>query len=125
MSTGQAAWTRQKDKSEIKSFLRDSAVLPSVYEARSDIRTNICKYRTPSEETEQQKTLPSRTQQCEDSFKKRKALLTSDRVLAIYDPTKSTRIYVDDGPAGLAATVAQLHLIVGSDNEGWNAYQSR
>ena len=48
-----------------------------------------------------------------------KALLTLDRVLTNYDPTKKTRLYVDDDPAGLAATVAQLHPIEESDKGAW------
>ena len=36
-------------------------------------------------------------------------LLTSDRILPKYDPTKATRVYVHDHPARVAATVAQIH----------------
>jgi len=43
--------------------------------------------------------------------------LTSDRVLANYDPTKPTRVYVDDGPAGVAATVA--HTVKDVDHPVW------
>jgi len=43
--------------------------------------------------------------------------LTSDRVLANYDPTKPTRVYVDDGPARVAATVA--HTVKDVDHPVW------
>ena len=36
-------------------------------------------------------------------------LLTSDRILPKYDPTKATRVYVHDDPARVTATVAQIH----------------
>ena len=48
-----------------------------------------------------------------------KELLTSDRVLANYDPTRQTRVYVDDGPAGVAATVAQEYTVEGVDHPVW------
>ena len=56
------------------------------------------------------------TQECEDSFEELKHLLTSGRVLANYNPTKATHLYVDDGPAGVAATIAQLHEVQGIDH---------
>ena len=36
-------------------------------------------------------------------------LLTSDRILPKYHPTKAIRVYVDDGPARVAAIAAQIH----------------
>ena len=59
------------------------------------------------------------TQECEDSFEELKQILTSDRVLANYDPTKATRLYVDDGPTGVAVTIAQLHEVQGIDHQLW------
>ena len=40
-------------------------------------------------------------------------------MLANYDPTKATRLYVDDGPAGVAVTIAQLHEVQGIDHQLW------
>ena len=44
---------------------------------------------------------------CEESFQELKDLLCSDTVMASYDPAWRTRLYVDEGPTGVAATVAQ------------------
>lgn len=46
-------------------------------------------------------------------------LLTSDRILQRYDLTKATRVYVDDGLARVAATVAQIHKFEKVDKPVW------
>ena len=47
------------------------------------------------------------TKECQSSFDKMKEMLRSDVVLGNYDPSKETRLYVDHGPKGVAATVTQ------------------
>ena len=39
--------------------------------------------------------------------------------MAYLDPQKETRLYVDEGPAGVAATVAQIQEIQGVDHSVW------
>ena len=59
------------------------------------------------------------TNLCEDSFQELKELLSSDTVMANYDPSRATRLYVDDGPTGVAATVAQEYEVEGLDHPAW------
>ena len=56
-----------------------------------------------------------------------KKILSSDTVLASFDPVKETRVYVDHGPTGLGATLAQLHEVDGLDHKVWRPvrYNSR
>ena len=49
------------------------------------------------------------TEQCEESFKELKQLLMSDKA-------RKTRVYCDDGPLGLGATVAQEYRVEGLDH---------
>ena len=49
------------------------------------------------------------TEECVQSFKRLKTLLCSDQVMMNYDPSRKTRLYVDHGPVGLAASVCQLY----------------
>ena len=67
------------------------------------------------------------TKECEDSFREMKQLLVSDKVMASFDPERKTRLYVDEGRTGVAATVAQQHLVEGMDHSVWRpvAYNSR
>ena len=46
-------------------------------------------------------------------------MLGSDRVMANYDPTRATRLYCDDGPKVVAATVAQGYKLDGVDHMVW------
>ena len=46
------------------------------------------------------------TKECERSFQELKEFLKSEKVIVNYDPKRKTRLYVDEGPEGLAATVA-------------------
>ena len=43
----------------------------------------------------------------------------SAKVMAHYDPARDTRLYVDEGPAGVAATVAQKYKLEGMDHPVW------
>ena len=53
--------------------------------------------------------------------------MASDRVMANYVIGKETRVYVDDAPDGLGATLAQKHEAEGYDHEVWRQvwYSSR
>ena len=63
------------------------------------------------------------SQECEDAFQLMKEILSSDKVLASFDPEKETRVYVDHGPTGLGATLAQKHSAPGLDHEVWRPVQ--
>ena len=67
------------------------------------------------------------SEECERSFQDLKKLLTSEKVLVPYDVARKTRLYVDHGPDGLGATVAQAHEVDGVDHEVWRPihYNSR
>ena len=55
------------------------------------------------------------TNLCEDSFQELKELLSSDTVMANYDPSRATRLYVDDGPTG----VGQEYEVEDLDHPAW------
>ena len=67
------------------------------------------------------------SKKCQDSFVELKELLMSDRVMANYDPKRRTRLYCDDGPQGVAGTVAQEYEVEGVDHSVWRPvnYTSR
>ena len=67
------------------------------------------------------------SKECEESFQELKRLLMSGRVLANFEQGRKTRVYVDDGPHGLGATLAQKYDITGIDHPVWRpvAYASR
>ena len=44
------------------------------------------------------------TEQCQAAFTELKELMMSRKVMAHYDPRRDTRLYVDEGPAGLAGS---------------------
>ena len=46
-----------------------------------------------------------------------KNMLSTDTVLVNYDPGRKTRLYVDHGPKGVAATVTQRYEVVGLRQE--------
>ena len=58
--------------------------------------------------------------ECQENSEELKTLLRSRKVQAnYYDPARQSRLYVDDGPAGIPATVAQLHDVEGLDHPVW------
>ena len=57
------------------------------------------------------------TMECQSSFNKMKNMLSTDTVLFNYDPGRKTRLYVDHGPKGVAATVTQKYEVVGLRQE--------
>ena len=100
-------WDRPKDKTEVKSFLQ------TVQFCQVFMRPE--KGRTYSDVTKPLRNLTVKstrfdwTEECEASFKELKNLLKSDKVMANYDPKRETRLFVDDGPSGVGATVAQRY----------------
>ena len=56
------------------------------------------------------------TVECQDTFNEMKELLMSGQVMAYYDLARETRLYVDEGPAGVVGTVAQKYTVEGVDH---------
>ena len=54
-------------------------------------------------------------------------MLASDRVLANFELNRPTRVWVDDAPEGLGATLTQEHEVEGYDHPVWRPvwYTSR
>ena len=61
------------------------------------------------------------TKQEQSSFDKLKELLMADTVLMNYEKDRPTRLYVDHGPKGVAATVAQGYKVEGQRQLQWRA----
>ena len=108
---------RPEDKATVKSFLQ------TVQFCQISMRPGDG--RTYSDVTKILRCLTAKNVQykwdkkCEESFQELKEMLSSDKVMANYDPKKPTRLYVDKGPEGVAATVAQNRKVEGLDQEVW------
>ena len=118
-------WVRPEDKAAVKSFLQtvqfnSGYMRPGEGKTYSDITK-------PLRELTRQGVRFVWSQDCEDSFTVLKDLLCSDTVMVPYDPKRRTRIYVDHGPEGVAATVAQRYEKIGEKEEVYRpvAYNSR
>ena len=118
-------WKAPVDKSEVKSFLQTCQFSQPFMRPGNG--------RTYSDVTAPLRRLTAKSvrfvwdQKCQDSFEELKCLLSSDTVLANYDPKLPTRLYVDHGPRGVAATVAQDYSKGNSSEKLWRPvhYQSR
>ena len=104
-------WTRPEDKAAVKSFLQ-TVQFNSGYMRPGKGRT-YSDATKPLRDLTRQGVRFEWKQECEDSFKELKRLLCSDTVMVPYDPKRRTRIYVDHGPEGVAATVAQRYEVIG------------
>ena len=56
-------------------------------------------------------------EECQAAFRELKRLLVDSMVMVHWDGKKDTRLYVDHGPAGLGATVAQNHAKEGESRQ--------
>ena len=110
-------WKRPGDKKEVKSFLQTVAFC-RVFMRPAQGRT-YADVTAPLRQITAKHAKFRWTQQCEESFKELKQLLMSDKVMANYDPTRKTRVYCDEGPLGLGATVAQEYRLEGVDHPVW------
>ena len=110
-------WKRPADKKEVKSFLQTVAFC-RVFMRPAQGRT-YADVTAPLRQITAKHAKFRWTEQCEESFKELKQLLVSDKVMANYDPARNTRVYCDDGPLGLGATVAQEYRVEGVDHPVW------
>ena len=100
-------WARPKNKAAVKSFLQivqfcQVFMRPGQGRTYSDVTLPLRKLTSKSVRFEW-------TKQCQAAFQELKELMMSGKVMAHYDPAKDTRLYVDEGPAGVAGTVAQKY----------------
>ena len=100
-------WPRPEDKSAIKSFLQ--TVQFSRIFMQPDDGSTIADITAPLRKLTRNDARFKWTKECDDSFRRIKNLLCSKRVIAAYDPKRKTRLYVDDGPEGVAGTLAQAY----------------
>ena len=97
-------WKQPGDKAEVKSFLQTVQfskvfIIPGPNRTYADVTK-------PLRQLTAKNVRFKWTKECQDSFQELKSLLTSDKVMASYDPLRKTRLYVDEGPEGVATTVA-------------------
>ena len=110
-------WPSPKDKAAIKSFLQTVQfcqvfMRPGAGRTYSDVTAPLRRLTSKSVRF-------SWTPECQAAFNELKTLMASDRVMGYYDPTRPTRLYVDEGPAGVAAIVAQRYEMEGIDHPVW------
>ena len=102
-------WPVPQSKSEVKSFLQTVQfcacyMKPGKNKTYADVTAPLRKLTNKSVRFAWSK-------ECDQSFLELKGLLCSRAVLANYEVGRKTRIYVDHGPQGVAATIAPLHKI--------------
>ena len=59
------------------------------------------------------------SEECQKAFQKLKNMLVADTVLVNYDTRRAPRLYVDHGPVGIGATVAQRYDVPGQTQPDW------
>ena len=98
-------WKAPTDKSGVKSFLQMIQFYKSFLKPK-DGRTYADVMR-PLRRLTNKSVRFKWDEDCQKSFNELKKLLTSDTVMAYYDPKLPTRVYVDESPVGVASTLAQ------------------
>ena len=100
-------WPKPEDKAAVKSFLR------TVQFCSTFMRPG--QGRTYSDVTKPLRMLTRQgvrfvwDEECQKSFCELKELLSGSSVMVNFDTSRHTRLYVDHGPGGVAATVAQRY----------------
>ena len=112
-------WPAPTSKAEIKSFLQTvQFVAPYMRvgpgDSYSDVTASLRRLTSIG-------THFRWTQVEQGSFEKLKKLLVSDTVLMNYEKDRPTRLYVDHGPKGVAATVAQGYKVGGQTQLQWRS----
>ena len=108
-------WKPPTDNNGVKSFLQTiqfckSFLKPKVGKTYADITRPLRHLTSKSVRFEW-------TKDCQRSFQELKELLTSDTVMAYYDPKLPTRVYVDESPVVVASTLAQQHAVCNESGE--------
>ena len=110
-------WPEPQSKSKIKSFLQ-TVQFCAVFMRPGPKRT-YADITSPLRKLTAKQARFKWDDNCQQSFQQLKDLLCSDTVLANYETGRRTRLYVDHGPEGIAATVAQEHQVPGSVQSSW------
>ena len=101
-------WTRPKDKAGVKSFPQTVQVCkvfmrPGGNKTYADVKLPLRRLTSKS-------VWFTWTEECWTAFDEMKKLLLSGQVMAHY---RDTRLHVDEGPAGIATTLAQKYTVEG------------
>ena len=110
-------WPAPGSKSEIKSFLQ-TVQFCAVFMRPGGGRT-YADVTSPLRKLTAKQARFKWDKQCQDSFVELKTLLCSDMVMANYEVGRDTRLYVDHGPEGLGATVAQKYDLPDQSQSVW------
>ena len=110
-------WPAPGSKSEIKSFLQ-TVQFCAVFMRPGGGRT-YADVTSPLRKLTAKQARFKWDKQCQDSFVELKTLLCSDMVMANYEVKRDTRLYVDHGPEGLGATVAQKYDLPDQSQSVW------
>ena len=110
-------WPAPEDKSAVKSFLQ-TVQFCSTY-MRMGAGETYSDVTKPLRRLTQHGVRFKWDQECQDCFEKLKVTLCSDTVMVNYDTSRSTRLYVDHGPDGVAACVTQRYDVPGKREPEW------
>ena len=100
-------WPEPENKEAVKSFLQTIQFV-STY-MRGYAGETLADITKPLRELTAIKAKFEWSEECRISFQKLKKLLCSEQVMMNYDPARETRVYVDHGPNGVAASVCQAY----------------
>ena len=100
-------WPVPANKQEVKSFLQ-TVQFCSPYMFKDGGKRHV-DVTAPLRELTKDNVHFQWTGECQQSFTELKSRLTEDTGLVNYDPDRETRLYMDQGPVGIASTIAQKY----------------
>ena len=104
-------WPIPEDKAAVKSFLQTvQFCAPFMKMEKGETYADVT---APLRKLTAHATKYKWTDDCTKSFEKLKNALSSDYVLANYDPERKTTLWVDHGPQGIASTLTQEYEVPG------------
>ena len=110
-------WPSPKSKKEVKSFLQTVQFNSKFLGAVNGDGDSYPELTNPLRKLTQKKAKFVWGTREDTAFCKLRERLCDDTVMAPYDTSRKTRLYVDSSPVGTQATLAQLHQI--KDSEAW------
>ena len=108
-------WPSPKNTKEVKSFLQTVQFNSKFLGAVNGDGESYPELTNPLRKLTQKKAKFVWGSREETAFIKLKERLCDDTVMAPYDTSRKTRLYVDSSPVGTQATLAQLHQIRGTE----------
>ena len=112
------SWPEPTDKSGVKSFLQTAQFLAPFMRSRKRGRT-FADITAPLRRLTGKGTHFRWGKEEKLAFENVKECLVEDLVLTHYEPNRKTRVYVDHGPKGLGAMLAQLYEVPGEPKKCW------